>query len=106
MRIGYGREAEHDGGAALGGDERAEVAARPLDLSQVLRVHHRSRHGDRPRAGSSPAAAEAGRLGVETSRGDEEWKRGSGRGRRRRRRRRRRGVVEEITWGFFFNFFY
>lgn len=38
------REAEHDGGASLVGDEGAEVAARPVDLAQVLGVDHRSRH--------------------------------------------------------------
>jgi hypothetical protein len=38
------REAEHDGGASLVGDEGPELAARPVDLAQVLGVHHRSRH--------------------------------------------------------------
>ena len=42
--IGDVREAEHDRGASLVGDEGAEVAARPVDLAQVLGVDHGSRH--------------------------------------------------------------
>ena len=38
------REAEHDRGASLVGDEGAEVAARPVDLAQVFGVDHGSRH--------------------------------------------------------------
>jgi hypothetical protein len=37
-------EAEHDGSASLDGDEGAEFAARPVDLAQVVGVHHRGRH--------------------------------------------------------------
>ena len=48
----YVREAEHDGGATLGGDEGAEGAARPVDLAQVLSIHHRGRH--RRRRGVNP----------------------------------------------------
>jgi hypothetical protein len=43
------REAEHDGGASLDGDEGAEFAARPVDLAQVVGVHHRGRHDRRSR---------------------------------------------------------
>ena len=37
------RQAEHDGCAALAGDEGAEVPPRPLDLCHVIGVHHRCR---------------------------------------------------------------
>jgi hypothetical protein len=49
-------EAEHDGRASLGGDEGAEVAARPVDLAEVLGVHDRGGHGvaSRRRRGWKP----------------------------------------------------
>jgi hypothetical protein len=76
------REAEHDGGAPLDGDEGAEVAARPVDLAQVLRIHHRRCHGrcwsrDR-RAEWAGACARLGRAAAKRRRCQDNWPRIAG----------------------------
>jgi hypothetical protein len=66
----YVREAEHDRGASLVGDEGAEVAARPVDLAQVLGVDHGSRHRRRLTAAEALEIGEpAGKRGRSESGG-------------------------------------
>jgi hypothetical protein len=61
--LAYVREAEHDRGASLVGDEGAEVAARPVNLAQVLGVDHGSRHRRRLSRGALEIGEPVGKRG-------------------------------------------